>query len=85
MLQILRRHNAPCVCPIASDRLVTAVLGSRAVTTTCPCRKRMHFGRRRRERMIWCASVSSSRKAGRRDASFSASGEPLQDAFHTPC
>ena len=43
MLQILRRHNAPCVCPIASDRLVTAVLGSRAVTTTWPCRKRMHL------------------------------------------
>ena len=42
-------------------------------------------GRRCRERMIWCASVSSSRNAGRRDASFSASGEPLRDAFHAPC
>ena len=43
MLQILGRHNAPCIFPIASDRLVTAVLGSRAVTTTWPCRKRMHL------------------------------------------
>ena len=39
------------------------------------------LGRRCRERMIWRASVSSSRKAGRRDASFSASGEPLRGPF----
>ena len=31
------------------------------------------FGRRCRERMIWCASVSSSRKTGRRDASLGGS------------
>ena len=50
MLQILSRHNAPCVCPIASDRLVTAVLGSRAVTTTILAMPQAHaLGRRCRD------------------------------------